>query len=250
MTYNVHSCIGIDGKARPIRIARLIARLQPDIVAVQELDVDCRRTGCADQAAMIAAELGMAYVFLPLIERERGCYGIAIFSKWSFDTVKAEAFHTPSTTGPEPRGAVWITLNLNGETIHIINTHLGLSRRERLAQIQTLLGPKWLGALKSGSPTIVCGDLNARPGSAVYGLIQQVLNDVQTGCAGHVPQATFASYRPFMRIDHIFVSDAFAIERVCVAAGGNALVASDHLPLKAELKFITHVQKQASREHG
>ncbi|MCF8143509.1 MAG: endonuclease/exonuclease/phosphatase family protein [Deltaproteobacteria bacterium] len=250
MTYNVHSCIGTDGKVRPLRIARLISRLQPDIVAVQELDVACPRTGCIDQAAMIGAELDMAYVFLPLIEGEKGCYGIAIFSRWPFSTVRAEAFHAPSTKGREPRGAVWIKLDLNGETIHIINTHLGLTRRERLAQIQTLLGPNWLGAIENNPPIIVCGDFNARPGSAVYGLVQRVFKDVQTGCAGHIPKATFASYRPFMRIDHIFVSNAFSVERVCVAAGGNALVASDHLPLKAELKFTAQGQKQGGGTHG
>ncbi|MFO7987085.1 MAG: endonuclease/exonuclease/phosphatase family protein [Desulfatiglandaceae bacterium] len=250
MTYNAHSCVGTDGKVRPVRIARLIARLQPDIVAVQELDTRRRRTGGADQAAIIGEELGMAHVFLPLVAGKRGHYGIAIFCKWPFETVKAQTFDIASSKGREPRGAVWIKTSLAGETVHLVNTHLGLSRRERLAQIQILLGPKWLGGLENGSPVIFCGDFNAHSRSAVYGLIQRKLNDVQTGCAGHSPQATFASYRPFMRIDHIFVSDAFTVEQVYVVTGGSASVASDHLPLKAELKFMAQQRAQASGTHG
>ncbi|MFP4087941.1 MAG: endonuclease/exonuclease/phosphatase family protein [Desulfobacteraceae bacterium] len=246
MTYNAHSCVGTDGKIRPVRIARLIARLAPDMVAVQELDTRRRRTGGTDQAAIIGEELGMAHVFLPLVAGKRGHYGIAVFCKWPFETVKAQTFDIASSKGREPRGAVWIQTCLAGQTVHLVNTHLGLSRRERLAQIQILLGPKWLGGLKNGSPMILCGDFNAHPRSLVYGLVQRELKDVQTGCPGHAPQATFASYRPFMRIDHIFVSDAFTVEQVCVAKGGSALVASDHLPLKAELKFMAQQRTPVS----
>jgi len=45
MTYNVHRCVGVDGRADPRRIAEVIAAYQPDIVALQELDVGRLRTG-------------------------------------------------------------------------------------------------------------------------------------------------------------------------------------------------------------
>jgi len=38
MTYNVHSCIGMDGKISPLRIAEVIDRYHPDVIALQELD--------------------------------------------------------------------------------------------------------------------------------------------------------------------------------------------------------------------
>jgi endonuclease/exonuclease/phosphatase family metal-dependent hydrolase len=236
MTYNAHSCIGTDGKVRPRRIARLIASFQPDIVAMQELDVRRRRTGRIDQAALIAGELNMEHVFLPLIQIDEGAFGIAFFSRWPFTVVKARSFADTPTPAREPRGALWIRVNLNGATIHVVNTHLGLSRRERLAQAQTLLGPQWLGSVNNGTPVILSGDLNSRPRSAVYDLMQKnSLGDVQIRCADHRPQATFASYRPFTRIDHIFVSSVFTVESVCVPTGGSALKASDHLPLQARL---------------
>ena len=78
MTYNVHSCIGMDGKTSPERIARVIARYKPDIVALQELDVKKVRTGTIDQAHLIAKLLQMEFHFHPAIHIEEERYGDAI----------------------------------------------------------------------------------------------------------------------------------------------------------------------------
>ena len=60
MTYNVHRCVGADGRADPRRIADVIAACQPDMVALQELDVGRLRTGGIDQVDAIAHPLGMS----------------------------------------------------------------------------------------------------------------------------------------------------------------------------------------------
>ena len=65
MTYNVHSCIGMDGRLSTSRIARIIAQCRPDVVALQELDVGRGRTGGIDQAHAIAQELEMEFHFFP-----------------------------------------------------------------------------------------------------------------------------------------------------------------------------------------
>ncbi len=65
MTYNVHSCVGMDGRLSTSRIARIIAQCRPDIVALQELDVGRGRTGGIDQAHAIAQELEMEFHFHP-----------------------------------------------------------------------------------------------------------------------------------------------------------------------------------------
>jgi len=67
MTYNIHSCIGMDGKISPERISRVIAQCSPDVVALQELDVGRARTDRVDQADLIAQYLQMDYHFLPTI---------------------------------------------------------------------------------------------------------------------------------------------------------------------------------------
>jgi endonuclease/exonuclease/phosphatase family metal-dependent hydrolase len=60
MTYNVHGCVGTDGRLDVGRIAAVIGQSRPDIVALQELDVGRERSGRVDQAHAIAERLGTA----------------------------------------------------------------------------------------------------------------------------------------------------------------------------------------------
>ncbi|HYG26664.1 MAG TPA: endonuclease/exonuclease/phosphatase family protein, partial [Caulobacteraceae bacterium] len=59
MTYNVHRCVGTDRDLDVERVAEVIADCQPDIVALQELDVGRARTRGVDQAHRLAELLGM-----------------------------------------------------------------------------------------------------------------------------------------------------------------------------------------------
>lgn len=45
LTYNVHRCLGVDGRLSPARTAEVIASSRADIVDLQELDVRRARTG-------------------------------------------------------------------------------------------------------------------------------------------------------------------------------------------------------------
>ena len=166
MTYNVHRCVGIDGRLSPARIARIIAQHQPDFVALQELDAGRPRTGGIDQAHEIARHLEMAYHFHPTIVVEEERYGNAILSRLPMRLVK-RAVLPGSGWGREPRGAIWVSLEADGPAIQVINTHLGLSRRERLTQADALLGPDWLGHPDCRGPKILLGDLNAGPTTPV-----------------------------------------------------------------------------------
>lgn len=118
----------------------------------------------------------------------------------------------------------------------MINTHLGLSRLERLAQIKTLLGPQWLGHPHCQGLRIFAGDLNASPKSKVCALIAEHLNDVQAGLL-HKPKNTFSGRLPHFRIDHIFVDPDLQVLDVEVPRTELEKVSSDHLPLVAKLKL-------------
>jgi endonuclease/exonuclease/phosphatase family metal-dependent hydrolase len=125
--------------------------------------------------------------------------------------------------------------------INVVTTHLGLSARERLAQMQTLLGPEWLGPVLDSQPIVLCGDFNLPPGTAPYRLAADRLRDVASD--GSEALHTFISTRPFARIDHIFVSDHFTIERAAVIRNYLTRVSSDHLPLLADLRVRQLVPK-------
>lgn len=236
MTYNVHSCGGTDGRISPRRIARVIAREQPDIVALQELDLGHRRSRAEDQAAIIARELDMHVVFCPTITRDAEHYGHALLSRWPIEVVR-RAFLPAAPKGwwPEPRSALWARVLIGARRINIITTHLGLGPQERILQARALLGPEWIGAMPPEEEVILCGDFNAMPGSPPYRVVTSRLRDTQLCCTGHRALRTFSSLQPFARIDHVFVSAGLSPQRVCVPRTEITRVASDHLPLVVDL---------------
>ena len=127
MTYNVHSCRGVDGKLDVGRIAAVIAQCRPDIVALQELDVGRKRTGTVDQAHDIATRLGMSFHFHAAVKVEEEEYGDAILTTLPERLVRSGPLPTlPRMRGLESRGALWVAVEVDGVELQVINTHLGL----------------------------------------------------------------------------------------------------------------------------
>ncbi len=238
LTYNVHTCIGIDGKLSPHRIARVIARHRPDVVALQEVDVGRLRTGQADQAELIARCLEMEYHFHPAMQIAEEAYGDCILSRVPMRLIKAAALPMPPAKPfVEPRGALWVALDLGGSTVHFLNTHLGLTAIEKRMQIDALLGADWIGSNGRTEPFIFCGDFNASPRSRVWKLCTANLRDAQTEVLTHIPRGTWFGHVPLARIDHIFVSAQIEVVSVDVGNDYLARIASDHRPLFAELRI-------------
>lgn len=239
MTYNIHSCVGLDGRIRPERIARVLNAFDPDLIAVQEVDAHRPRSGGHDQAKAIAEHLRLEHAFYAVFEEQNEKYGIAVFSRFPFEIVKTAQLTPAYPRRREARGAMWITLPgvPGGKKIHLINTHFGLGREERKEQVDILLGPDWIGGIPPEDPVILCGDLNSRQRSYVWQRLQARLQDVQLKSSGTRLRATFPAPRPLLRIDHLFVSDHFAVQQVVVPDSSTARVASDHLPLGVELNL-------------
>jgi endonuclease/exonuclease/phosphatase family metal-dependent hydrolase len=227
----------MDGRVSPRRIARVIATQQPDIVALQEMDLGRRRSRAEDQAKMIAAELGFHAVFCPTVTLGEEHYGHALLSRWPVEVVKRALLpHDPKSWWPEPRAALWARVQLKERTVHVIMTHLGLGPRERITQMKALLGPEWIGGIPEDEPVILCGDMNSLPGSAPYKLALTRLRDIQTVKNKRRPLNTFTSARPVMRLDHVFISSHFEPLAVSVPRNDLTRVASDHLPLLVDLQ--------------
>lgn len=239
MTYNVHSCIGTDGKLSPLRIAEVIDHSNPDIVALQELDAGLERTERTDQAHLIAQTLEMSFHFHSSIEVQEGGYGNAVLSRNHVRLVKAGPIPAePVNPSLERRGAVWTEVEIHGARIQVFATHFGLNRGERVAQAQAITGPEWLGHSECHSPAILCGDFNALAGSSVYRLLTRNLHDVQRRVKGRIPRGTWPAQLPFMRIDHLFVTPNLKVRSVSIPRNTLTRVASDHLPLMVTLELI------------
>lgn len=240
LTYNVRRCLGTDGRLSPSRIAEVIASCAPDVVALQELDVRRVRTGGVDQAEAIARELGVQHIhFHPAMRVLGEEYGDAILTTRPSSLVKAEALPgLPDRPGLEPRGALWASVQIGGAQVQVVNTHLGLRRRERLAQVDTLLGPDWLGHPACREPVVLLGDFNAVPRSRAYRRIAERFLDAQLVSRLQQPRPTFPSRLPMLRIDHVFVSRSIKVLRCEIVRTPLARVASDHLPLLVELQIV------------
>ncbi|KQS76530.1 endonuclease [Rhizobium sp. Leaf384] len=241
LTYNVHSCIGTDRRMDPERIAEVIAAAQPDVIALQEVDVGRARTGGIDQAARIADALKVTAHFHPALHVRDEQYGDAILTALPSRLVKAG----PIPSMGETRGALWVEVEVDGRTVQIFNTHFGLGRTERRRQAEALLGDAWIGndACRT-APVILAGDFNAIPSSVAYGLLKRRLPPVRVGDDPGKADGgrrrigpTFPSRFPLLRLDHIFVSED--IETVSAGPVRTPLsrIASDHLPLQASLRI-------------
>ena len=235
-TYNVHGCVGMDKQRSESRIADVIAGLSADIVALQELDHGRARSARVDQAGAIAEQLGWHRFFHPAMRMAEEHYGDAIVSRYPI-TVRREG-ELPGKAPwycRETRGAVWVEAETNLGTVHMINTHLGLGRSERILQAQLLTGADWLGAIPSGAPVILLGDFNTLPASRPYRLLTQQLRDVRTLVTSRRGFRTFPTKFPSLTVDYIFVNDALRPTGLEVHRSVLARVASDHYPLVADL---------------
>ena len=247
LTYNVRRCLGIDGQLSPARVAAAIAECQPDIVALQELDVSRKRTDNVDQAREIARELNLRHVyFFPAMRVLEEEYGDAIITDLPSRLVKAGALPgLARRPGLEPRGALWATITAGGAELQVINTHFGLKRPERLAQAEAIVGEEWLGHEDCIGPTILLGDFNSVPRGRVYRRLTGRLRDAHTaGASPKRPGATFPANFPLFRIDHMLVSPEVEVISAGTVRTPLARVASDHLPLVAEVRVNPRLAAQ------
>ena len=236
VTYNVHGCVGRDGVLSPARVADAIAPLDPDVVALQELDVARVRSGRQDQPRLIAERLEMEAHFHPALTAEDEHYGNAVLSRRPMRLVRAGGLPNGPKRHVEPRDAQCAAIDVDGSRLNVLTTHLGLGGSERVEQVESLLGDGWLRHPDCAPPVVLCGDLNAIPGTRAYRRMAFWLRDAWrvNGARG---RATWPARWPVFRIDHVFVSDTVRVEHVEVVATDATRVASDHLPILACLAF-------------
>lgn len=232
LSYNVHGCRGSDGRLDPDRVLGVLEAMQPDVAALQELDAEQERSRGLDQTRYLAEKLDMSYFYVSARRAGAGHFGNALLSRPPCESIRVAQI--PRLHGAsEPRAAQWVLVHAPFGPLHVVNTHFGLRRREQLIQAQSLLGEDWLASGEMGPYFVLCGDLNAMPGSPAYRALARYLTDAQLA-RGKRPLRTFPALLPLVRIDHVFLSPALGVERVHVP-GGLARLASDHRPLVVDV---------------
>lgn len=286
--YNIHSGLGLgqpmwraEGAVRrDLRdVARRLADAAPadaplDVVILNEVDFDARRSHHLDEARLVALELSRlthatyAVVYGQTFERTfpgfEARFGNALLVRGA--TTTSERFRLPAPTGPfpgraygilagffgEPRGALRVTLEIGGRAVDVVGTHLDANRvSAREAQAIDVLRR----AVRRDRATIVAGDMNSspdvggrayRPGDRTYAVLTSgPLLDARA-LLGPDPGsfATVPSTRPRWPIDAVFASPALLPLDVKVLPG----TASDHRGVAATFTFSTPAQARLLTE--
>ena len=234
MTYNIRACLGIDRKRSLKRIARVIAHERPDVVALQEVDFNRKRSGNVEQAAEIAEILNMHHQAPHSFREGDGHYGNAVLSRYPIHLEKHDIL--PHLDGTEPRSAMRVTVEHQLGEFRLLNTHLSFRRSDRPLQIDALLDPAWIGEQTPFQRTIICGDLNCAPRDKSFRKLVEYLSDTQVETPGR-PKTTWPTRRPFRRIDHILISPDLTAADAYIARSTRAKRASDHYPVVADIRI-------------
>ncbi|MBC9209576.1 endonuclease/exonuclease/phosphatase family protein [Roseomonas aerophila] len=232
-SYNVHKCVGVDRKFDPHRIARVIAEMNPDIVAVQEADKRFgRRVGLLDMAAL--KREGLSLLPISRLPDGHGWHGNALLVREG----TLVDIHCLSLPGAEPRGAVIAELEMPAGRLRVVAAHFGLLRRCRMRQGAAILEAI---ARRDEMPTIMMGDLNEwRPGRrSSLRLLEPLFGSMGLG------PASFPSRLPVLALDRILGWPRGIVSDVHAHDTPLARQASDHLPLRARLNLLAGQEQQA-----
>jgi endonuclease/exonuclease/phosphatase family metal-dependent hydrolase len=224
-SYNVHKCVGTDGRFDPARTAAVVAELDADIVALQEADERLgERVGLLDLEAL-ARTTDLIPLHVPKGTRSHGWHGNLLLARAGV----VQEVHTIHLPGLEPRGALIVDLELKGVNLRIIGAHLGLLRRSRQRQANAILE----AAQTVLRPTIILGDLNEWRVNARSSLMSLLPHFGPV----NAPLPSFPSRFPLLALDRILARPQAMISSIEVHRSPLARVASDHLPIKARLKL-------------
>lgn len=230
MSYNIHHGEGTDGKIDLERIARVIREAKVDLVALQEVDNGCVRSGKVDQTAELARLTGMKGRFCKQIPFEGGEYGQALLSK---HPISEPTIHwLPGEPERERRILAVASIEIADRKLLLCTTHLhhlnGEFRKRQAAEIDRLLKIE-------RAPVLLAGDLNANPDSDVLAILKSSWT-IPIGAepvGAEKPLLTYPAEKPAKQIDYILAhpSDRWLLKEQSVH---HEPLPSDHLPLIIE----------------
>jgi endonuclease/exonuclease/phosphatase family metal-dependent hydrolase len=227
VTYNIHRCRGLDGRTIPSRIADVIRSIEPDVIALQE--VIGAGPNSSGQAEELGAQLGMGWVMAPT-RHLRGClFGNVVLSR---HPITHHAQYDLSWKTCEPRCCQRVDLDLGGRLLHLYNVHFGTAILERRVQAERLAGI--VSDRRVTGPKVVLGDFNEWTRGPASALLSDRLHGVDL--SAHLRRRrTYPGVLPLVHLDHIYHAGPVDVRRVELVRTRRSLIASDHLPLVAEL---------------
>ncbi len=208
-------------------MAEVIKRADPDLIALQEVDVNTRRNPM-DVPKRLAELTGMQYhFFAKAMDYQGGQYGEAVLSKLPFKDTKAYNLGTLAEYPGEQRAMARVTVEKEGKEIYFIGTHLDhehdANRDKQARDIVDILKTY-------DKPVILGGDLNSLPDSETMRILRTHLT---WGCFNNNCAFTFPSNNPNRTIDYLMYAPAGSMTVRSYQPYTWDPQASDHLPVLA-----------------
>ena len=227
VTYNIHRGRGLDRRTRPERIAEVLQALNADVIALQEV-IGPGRTS-AGHAETIGAALGMGWIMGPVRELRQHQFGNMILSRFPMWN---HAQHDLSWQTCEPRGTQRVAVDVGEGTLQVYNAHLGtalLGRRYLATKLAA-----WVHDRRTPNPKILLGDFNEWSRTLAGDILAERLNSIDL-----FPflkrRRTYPGFFPLLHLDHIYYAGNITVRDVSLPRTRLAMLASDHLPLVADI---------------
>jgi endonuclease/exonuclease/phosphatase family metal-dependent hydrolase len=229
VTYNIHRCRGLDRRTRPQRIIDVLASIEADIIALQE--VIGPSSSAMGHAEAIGAGLGMGWVMASTRELRRHQFGNVVLSR---HPIREHAQHDLSWKTCEPRCSQRVGIDVGlPDPLQIFNVHLGTALLARRYQASRLAA--WVHDHRVAGPKIVLGDFNEWQRGIAEDTLSRHLESVDL--FPHLQRRrTYPGFFPVLHLDHIYYVGAVEVRQVRLPRTRLALVASDHLPLVADVR--------------
>ena len=228
-TYNIHRCRGMDRRVVPARIIDVLRDIDADVIALQEV-IGASPVG-AGQAEEIGASLGMGWVMNSVRTLRQHQFGNVILSRYP---ILHHSTYDLSWRTCEARNCQRADLDINGRTLHVYNVHLGTAVLERRYQAGRLAA--FVHDRRVTGPKIILGDFN----EWMKGLATKTLSALfeSVDISQHLKRRrTYPGLFPVVHLDHIYYDGKVEVVNVEMPRTRKALMASDHLPLVANLRI-------------
>jgi len=197
-----------------------------DIVGLQELDGGSFRTNFINQTEFLAKEAGFQ-CWHDQINRNMGL--VAKHSLGVLSRLESSQVNRHSLPGVLPgRGVLTVQFGSPHDPLVLMLVHLSLGRKARMKQVGFLCD-----LIVQYDHIILMGDMNCGADGEEMNILKSRTGLKSSDCS----MASYPSWNPTRRIDHILVSPSLKIEKASVLD----YPLSDHLPIAMEVSLPGHL---------
>jgi endonuclease/exonuclease/phosphatase family metal-dependent hydrolase len=233
LSYNIHKGVGgSDRRYRLQRVLDVIRAEEPDLICLQEVDFNVKRSNFDNQPALLADGLRAESSLYQLnVPQRDGGYGNLILSRWP---IRQQHHLSLRLRRRKPRGAQVVVIDTPQGQLRLVNWHLGLAEKERRWQVAHLLHHPLFTALDT-LPTLIAGDYNDWRNTLGKHRFDPHRFEQVTAPIRHY--RSFPAFLPVASLDKVYRRGLLRVETSIVVRHRLARKASDHLPLCVDFRL-------------